>query len=229
MLVVGSGVSEGVTEDGTIIGDIEILNLNVVADKDVLREEARPCLPASVQSVQIEDGMMLFGFDLNAVLAVHGDNGQIYVAPASREVRTVIIDVDIFGPRNEGEMVVGQQLGVVEQNHTGMIVDWDSPGRVVKNSRLGSDPFNLMPIIEHNQRLRKKRPRRGRRGGSMSSSLMSNARERRDVMLSVLGKRMTRDDEAVFSQIEGRGRLNVNMMQNSSAAEVDKGQPHRKQ
>ncbi|KAM1249582.1 hypothetical protein ACFX2G_032934 [Malus domestica] len=108
VLVAGNGVSEGVTEDGTIIRDIEILDLNVVADKDVLREDVGPSLPAQVYNIQMEEGMMLFSFDLNAMPAVYGDNGQIYVASASRKVRTVLTNVEVFGPRNEGEMVVGQ-------------------------------------------------------------------------------------------------------------------------
>ncbi|KAM1467081.1 hypothetical protein ACFX2I_032224 [Malus domestica] len=83
----GNGVSEGVTEDGTIIRDIEILDLNVVADKDVLREDVGPSLPAQVYNIQMEEGMMLFSFDLNAMPAVYGDNGQIYVASASREAQ----------------------------------------------------------------------------------------------------------------------------------------------
>ncbi|KAM1159045.1 hypothetical protein EV1_031961 [Malus domestica] len=83
----GNGVSEGVTEDGTIIRDIEILDLNVVADKDVLREDVGPSLPAQVYNIQMEEGMMLFSFDLNAMPAVYGDNGQIYVASASRKAQ----------------------------------------------------------------------------------------------------------------------------------------------
>ena len=52
--------------------------------------------------------------------------------------------------------MMGQHVGLLGQNR---IVGQNGGGPVVpvgEDSGLGSDPFNLMPIIEHHQRVRKR-------------------------------------------------------------------------
>lgn len=79
---------------------------------------------------------------------------------------------------------------------------------VGEDSGLGSDPFNLMPIIEHHQKTRKMRKSRGR--GEVvfsSSSSQSLARVQKVVPLPALGQRLTREDETLVSQREGRKKV----------------------
>lgn len=72
--------------------------------------------------------------------------------------------------------------------------------------------------------------KRGRRGGSLLSAItQSNAMEHRGAMLPALRKWLVRDDQEVEAQRGGRRRLVDSSVLSSSLAEVDKGQPPRRQ
>ena len=93
-----------------------------------------------------------------------------------------------------------------------------------EDSGLGSDPFNLMPIIEYHQRVKKMRLRR-RVERHEQNNTRANASESMGAQVNAFGKRGVQEDEEVENQREGRKRLVDNLVFFSSSAEVDRGQP----
>lgn len=116
----GSWISGEATEAGTLNGGIDIPDLNATVDIEELRENLGEIMPMQqVPREQIEAGSTLFGFDLNAMPTMHGDDGHIYMAPASREVGNAMTGLEVIGPWSGGESMVGQQMGLVKHNDLG--------------------------------------------------------------------------------------------------------------
>lgn len=93
---------------------------------------------------------------------------------------------------------------------------------------MGSDPFNLMPIIEQLQAKRRKKTKRARRiGGPSLCSSHSSSRVTTDLTLPELGKRFDREEEDVLAPSGSRRKIMVTMDDLSLSTEVDGVQPCR--
>lgn len=87
-----------------------------------------------------------------------------------------------------------------------------------------------MPIIEHHQKVWRKKQRKGKRvGGFSSSSAHSTSRAYVGAPLPELGKRLEREDEGLVARLGGRSRLLEISEMVCSLVEVDLVQPRRQQ
>lgn len=95
---------------------------------------------------------------------------------------------------------------------------------------LGSNPFNLMPIIEHHQRVQRRKQRRGKQDsgvclGTIESIVIAHV----GGSLPELGKKLIREDKDLVARHGGRMRLLENLEIVSSSAEIDVVQPRSQQ
>lgn len=93
---------------------------------------------------------------------------------------------------------------------------------------LGSDPFNLMPIIKQLQHKGRKKLRRHRiNGGFLMGSSLSIPQDKLKSPLSELGKRLQREGQEFEAPPKGRRKLMDKVESIILSAEVDEDQPRR--
>lgn len=102
-------------------------------------------------------GLTLFGIYLNASPVARGENSQVQSVLAIVGLGNALNrnEVDSIGPRGGREFTLGQHMSSMGQNVNVGQNGWGLALPVGEDSGLSSDPFNLMHIIEHHQRVRK--------------------------------------------------------------------------
>lgn len=177
-------------DDAIINGDTDIPDLNAEVDPEDISKDFIAIMPAQQSLLAWEVvGLTLFGFDLNAPLATHGEDNQVQSDSADRWICNAInrLEVNFVGPMGRCEITLDQQVGE------------DKPTiSVGEDSGLGLDHFNLMPIMT--------RMKLNNWARSNARSSPREIREVEDKLTCLLGQPFT--DESIKQKNELIGKLN---------------------
>lgn len=133
-------------------------DLNVSVASYEMMVDSMVIIPVQqINLFQETQGLTLFRVELN--IGPLNEKENVQCPPAGDTGRNNLVlglnEVAVRGTRSDAELVMGQQTVIVFQG-VSLVQTASGPLYVVCEWHgLGSDPFNLMPIIEHHQKVRK--------------------------------------------------------------------------